>query len=186
MRVHVAAAMLGVFALTVACAQTDAGITTSIKSKLTADDLVKARNIDVDTKDHIVTLTGTVESEQEEAKALEIARATNGVAQVVDNISVAPFGEPQAAPTTGRVGETPETGARVGGDPGVTAEIKTRFLADPMVRGFKIDVDTRDRVVTLTGTVKNEAEKLRAIEIARGVENVLRVEDRLTVGSESR
>jgi osmotically-inducible protein OsmY len=40
---------------TVGCAQTDAGITTNVKSKLVADDLVKARQINVDTQDKVVT-----------------------------------------------------------------------------------------------------------------------------------
>ena len=181
-RYVVAAMVVGSFVLSAACAQTDAGVTTKIKTQFATDDLVKARDINIDTKEGVVTLTGIVESEQEEAKALQIARATTGVSQVVDNISVAvPPGEPNASPTTGRVGE-PESSTRIGGDAGVTAEIKTRLLADPMVRGLAIDVDTRDQVVTLSGTAKNEAEKMRAVEIARGVQNVQRVEDRITVG----
>jgi CBS domain-containing protein len=63
-----------------ACAQSDAGITTSVKSQLAADDLVKARNINVDTRDRVVTLTGEVGSTAEEAQALQIARNTKGVA----------------------------------------------------------------------------------------------------------
>lgn len=182
MRIRFAAVLLCLVAFTTACAQSDAGITTSVKSQLTTDDLVKARNIDVDTNDRVVTLTGDVHSEQEEAKALEIARGTRGVVDVVDNLSVAPFAEPSPAPTTGRYGETPGGVDRPKLDAGVTAEIKTRLLADRMVSGLKIDVDTKDRVVTLTGTVSSQAERERALEIARGVEDVVRVEDKLTIG----
>jgi hypothetical protein len=39
-----------------ACSQSDAGVTTAVKSKLIADDTVKAYKMDVDTKDKIVTL----------------------------------------------------------------------------------------------------------------------------------
>src|SRR5688572_32865042 len=83
----------------VGCAQSDAGITTSVKSQLAADDLVKARRIDVDTRDRVVTLSGEVRSAAEEAQALTIARNTKGVADVVDQLSVVP--ESQAVPTTG-------------------------------------------------------------------------------------
>lgn len=186
MNIQFAAVTFGVVAFTSACAQSDVGITTSVKTRLAADELVKARNINVDTKDRVVTLTGNVGSQSEEAKALEIARGTGGVVDVVDNISVSPAAEPQAAPTTGRFGETPGTVDRPNLDPGLTAEIKTRLLADPTVSGLKINVDTRDRIVTLTGTVSSQAEKERALEIARGVENVVRVEDKLSVGRESR
>lgn len=175
MKVQLVAAVFGAVALSVACGESDPGITTKVKAQLVANDLVKARNIDVDTKGRVVTLTGTVQSELEEAKALEIARGTEGVVDVVDNLAVRPMTD-QAAPTTGRIDL----------DPGITVEIKTKLLADPEVSGLKIDVDTNDRVVTLTGIVDSEAEKARALDIARRVENVARVEDKLTVRKGSR
>ena len=75
---------------TVGCAQTDAGITTSVKNKLIADDLVKARQINVDTQDKVVTLTGEVKTDAEESRALQIARGTDGVRDVIDQINVVP------------------------------------------------------------------------------------------------
>jgi hyperosmotically inducible protein len=74
----------------VGCAQTDAGITTAVKNKLVADDLVKARQIDVDTQEKVVTLTGEVRTDAEESRALEIARTTDGVVNVIDQINVVP------------------------------------------------------------------------------------------------
>ena len=70
------------------CANTDAGITTSVKNKLVADDLVKARQIDVDTRDKVVTLTGQVTTAEEETRALQIARGTEGVVDVIDQIEI--------------------------------------------------------------------------------------------------
>jgi hypothetical protein len=49
-------------AMTVACSQSDPGITTAVKTKLAADDTVKAYEINVDTTNHVVTLTGNVDS----------------------------------------------------------------------------------------------------------------------------
>lgn len=46
---------------------------------------------------------------------------------------------------------------------------------------MKIDVDTRDGVVTLTGQVASAVAKEHAIAIAQLTEGVRRVEDRLTV-----
>jgi hyperosmotically inducible periplasmic protein len=165
----------------IGCSQSDPGITTSVKTQLMADELVKARNINVDTRDKVVTLTGTVQSAAEEAKALQIARSTRGVADVVDNIVIAP--EPGATPTTGTTGDTSigTAAAEAVTDAGITTKVKSRLLADPDVSGLRIDVDTRDRVVTLTGTVGTPAEKARALDLAGKVENVTRVEDKLTV-----
>jgi hyperosmotically inducible protein len=162
--------------LSLGCSQSDPGLTASIKTQLAADDQVKARKIDVDTRDRVVTLKGEVQSSAEEARALEIARSTSGVASVVDEISVVPAAG--ATPTTGRTDPLVEVAMT---DPGITAEIKTKLLGDPQVSGLKIDVDTKDGVVTLKGVVDTQAEKDRALAIARDVKQALRVEDRLTI-----
>jgi hypothetical protein len=79
-----------VLAFTVACSQTDAGITTAVKSKLAADDTVKAYKVDVDTANKVVTLSGEVDTEAQRAHAVMIARNTDGVADVIDQLRVNP------------------------------------------------------------------------------------------------
>jgi len=78
------------FAITAACSQTDAGITTAVKSKMATDDTVKASEINVDTHNHVVTLNGTVGSQTEKERAVMIARNTKGVTSVVDDLTVGP------------------------------------------------------------------------------------------------
>jgi len=80
----------GALAVTVACSQTDMGITGAIKSKMAADETVKASEINVDTHDHVVTLNGTVGSQAEKDRALMIARNTRGVRSVIDDLRVGP------------------------------------------------------------------------------------------------
>ena len=189
--------LLGIFAcaaFVVGCSQTDAGITTSVKSKLTADDLVKARNIDVDTKDHVVTLNGTVQSPEEEAQALQIARGTKGVTSVVDNINVE-GPERNAAPTSGTESMAPgtmapgvESNAPATGtmdsasrDAELNAQVKAALMSDTSFNGQAINVESKDGVVTLTGNVRNAGEKTKAVEAAGKVSNVIRVDDKLTV-----
>lgn len=80
---------VGAFAVaTVACSQTDAGITTKIKADMAQDDVVEANDINVTTRDHIVTLTGTVETATAKEEALRIARSAEGVTDVVDELRV--------------------------------------------------------------------------------------------------
>lgn len=83
--------------MTVACAQTDAGITTNVKTKMAADDTVKAYQIDVDTENGVVTLTGDVDNAAAKEQAVIIVRNTNGVRDVIDRIEVS-----NAAATAGR------------------------------------------------------------------------------------
>jgi hyperosmotically inducible protein len=174
-----------VAALTMACAESDPGITTAVKSRLAADDTVKAYKIDVDTKDRVVTLTGSVDTSAARDRAVEIARATDGVNNVVNNLTVSPG----ATPTTGvddplqkRGQEAGERAGQVAGDAGITSAVKTKFLADPDVSGLKIDVDTQDGVVTLTGMVPNAKEKARAVALARETTGVKSVKDQLKIG----
>jgi hyperosmotically inducible periplasmic protein len=74
-------------------------------------------------------------------------------------------------------------------DAEITTAVKTKLLADKTVGGLKINVDTKDGVVTLTGPVKSAAERSTALRIARetkGVKTVtnnLRLETAGTTGS---
>jgi osmotically-inducible protein OsmY len=68
----------------------DAALTAKIKSKMALDDLVRARTIDVDTVDAVVTLRGTVTSTQERDRALQLARETLGVRSVIDQLRLTP------------------------------------------------------------------------------------------------
>lgn len=66
----------------------DGRVTAKIKAKMALDDSVKALNLDVDTKDGVVTVKGTVRSDAERQRALALARETAGVTQVVDQLQV--------------------------------------------------------------------------------------------------
>ena len=67
----------------------DAWVTTKVKTKFLAEDMLERSDLHVDT-DHkgVVTLTGTVPSETARNRAVEIARTTEGVRQVVDKVVV--------------------------------------------------------------------------------------------------
>jgi hyperosmotically inducible protein len=176
---------------TVACSQSDAGITTAVKSKLAADDTVKAYRIDVDTKSRVVTLNGKVDTARARARAVEVAKSTEGVADVIDNLTVVagvtpPGGLDDAAMNRARDAaastDTVGTAGSAAGDAALTAKVKTKFLADTSISGLKIDVDTKNDVVTLSGTVPSAAEKRRAVEVAKATDGVKSVVDNLKVG----
>ena len=168
-------AMVMAALFTVACGQTDAGITTAVKGKLAVDDAVKAYQIDVDTRNKVVTLSGNVDTAMAKAKAVDLARTTDGVASVVDNLQVtgAVAAQPDAYP--------PAAERAMFSDAALTASVKTRLAADPVVSALRIDVDTEAQVVTLTGDVRADAEKDQALKVARETEGVKSVVDRLTV-----
>jgi hypothetical protein len=69
-------------------ALSDGALTAKIKSKMALDDTVKALEIDVDTVAGAVTLSGTVHSEAERTKAMQLARETAGVTSVTDRLVI--------------------------------------------------------------------------------------------------
>ena len=68
----------------------DSAITAKVKASMVRDDLVKARNIDVDTKRGVVTLTGNVSSGAEREQAIRVARKIEGVRNVHANLKIGP------------------------------------------------------------------------------------------------
>ena len=66
-------------------------------------------------------------------------------------------------------------------DAAITTKVKTAVLAEPGLKSLQINVDTKDAVVTLSGTVDTPELKSRAIQIAQGVQGVKSVNDNLSV-----
>lgn len=149
----------------------DVRITSSIQSKYFLDDLVKGRRINVDTSQGVVTLRGEVTSESERAQALLLARTTEGVQRVEDNLAV-----------TGSTGSG-SRGSAPPADEILTTNIQSKFFLDPKVRPGNIDVTSKDGVVLLQGTVPTAAAKTQAIAIAQDTEGVAQVVDRLKVSA---
>jgi len=72
----------------VADAISDTTLTAKVKTALVTEPGIKSTAIEVTTKDAVVTLTGTVESSTERAKARMIAENVQGVKNVVDNLTL--------------------------------------------------------------------------------------------------
>ena len=91
----------------------------------------------------------------------------------------------KARQTGAAIGEKVATGAAVAeralDEAAVTAKIKSKMALDDTVKALSIDVDTRGTAVTLTGSVNSEAERTRAVSLARETEGVTTVNDRLVV-----
>ncbi|WP_404692099.1 molecular chaperone OsmY [Raoultella ornithinolytica] len=66
----------------------DTAITSQVKAKLLADDIVPSRKVTVETRDGTVHLSGTVDSRQQADRAADIAKAVSGVKNVENNLSV--------------------------------------------------------------------------------------------------
>jgi hyperosmotically inducible protein len=63
----------------------------------------------------------------------------------------------------------------------ITTRVKTALLNDKAIDPTKIDVQTFQGVVTLTGKVKNKEDESKAIAVARGIRGVTDVKSSLQV-----
>ena len=70
---------------------------------------------------------------------------------------------------------------RVLSDSAITASIKTDYLKDPDLSVLKIDVDTRDGIVTINGLAETEDGRKRAGQLAWAIKGVKEVRNHLTV-----
>lgn len=66
----------------------NAALMAKIKSKIALDDTMDASSINVDTSKGVVTLKGHVESVSQRERALQLARETEGVTSVVDELTI--------------------------------------------------------------------------------------------------
>ncbi len=65
-------------------------------------------------------------------------------------------------------------------DDWITSQIK-RTLSTAVAGSNKIDVDTKNDVVTLSGSTPSEAARTQAVQVARGTEGVKQVKDEIKV-----
>lgn len=159
----------------------DPWLTAKVQSKYFLDDEVKGHEIDVETNEGVVTLTGSVASEAQRRQAVALARSTEGVRDVVDRLKVVSSAASGNQPRPDATGAAPDIDMERP-DEWITMKIQSKYFLDDDVKGHRIDVDTAKGVVTLQGTVATEALKQEAEEIARETEGVTRVTNQLRVG----
>lgn len=146
----------------------DSAISAKIDESLEASTTVKARQVNIQTREGVVYLTGVVDSEDSRREAARIAWRTAGVDGVVNDLTV---GERT-------VGDWVD-------DTLISSRLKAQLIADTDVRASDIDVSSSQGVVTLIGRVRTDAMKQDAERIARGINGVTDVHNELVVGRTS-
>lgn len=143
----------------------DSGITSVIQASLEANDKVKARQVDVQTREGVVYLTGVVDTEEARREAGRVAWRTEGVDGVVNDLTV---------------GER-TVGSWVD-DVMISSKVKSKLIANSEIKAGDIDVSSSQGVVSLIGRVSSQAIKDTAERLARGTKGVKDVHNELLVG----
>lgn len=142
----------------------DSTITGNVKAEMVKAKDVKARNIDVDTIDGIVFLSGMVDTEGESSRAAEIAKSISGVTRVKNDLQVG----------TRTVGEALD-------DKVLGSKIKTKLIGEPGVRSLNIDIDVYQGVVILIGTAENIEQRDKVVGIAKSAPGTKKVIDNIII-----
>jgi osmotically-inducible protein OsmY len=66
-------------------------------------------------------------------------------------------------------------------DPTITTRVKTALINDPVVGAARIDVNTFQGVVTLSGRVRNSDEEAKAVAVAKTIRGVTEVKSSLQI-----
>jgi osmotically-inducible protein OsmY len=154
----------------------DAWVTGKVEMAFLLNGHLNPFAIATDVENGAVHLTGIVKDDIDRDLAGEVARGIEGVVSVDNDLTV----DTERANTVAKDAKQRDFGSWVD-DATTTARVKSRLLGNTNTQGLKIDVDTKDDVVTLSGRVKSAQEKSLAEEIARNTGDVESVRNNLVV-----
>lgn len=171
---------------------TDSELENAILAKLNSDSSLSGLKFDVDANvgRNEVTLSGNVESQAQRTRAVEIARNAQAGLVITDKIDVKPrevtradYTEEQATAERARARDRGDTVGDTLDDAWIHTKIVTKLIGNPDTPQRKINVDVRNNVVTLRGTVTTAAEKAEAARVAKETEGVKQVVNQLRVSA---
>jgi|SwirhirootsSR3_FD_contig_51_6429667_length_696_multi_12_in_0_out_0_2 osmotically-inducible protein OsmY len=148
-----------------------------VNYRLETSPLVRKYDVHVKVEKGVVTLTGDVATAAQKAEAEKLAHV-QGVAKVDNQIKVDPDEDKTVADRI-KSGMS-KTGEAIN-DTWITTKVHWFFMGEDLLKGSDINVDTKDHVVTLKGTVKTSAGRARAVALAKDTDGVTKVVDQLTI-----
>jgi osmotically-inducible protein OsmY len=140
-------------ALLAACTRTDPSIQAAVDSQLSVDSVTAALSLDISVTSGVVHLAGVVESRDQQRRAVELTRTVRGVKDVVDEMHLS--------------------------DAAVAEAVKRALQSDPIIGKVPIDVDSTNGYTRLMSDQTTKDDRTRALELAKKVDGVTQVEDRM-------
>jgi len=141
----------------------DAWITGQVRSRYMANSSFPSGSIDVDTRDGVVILSGSVSDRDAADEAVRIARSVSGVRSVRDQLTIG--------------------GTSYGGENDRPTDNELEQAIRSRIEQAELDADIRvqvhDGVAHLTGYYDRAEDRYEAVRIARGMAGVVRVQDDL-------
>jgi osmotically-inducible protein OsmY len=184
---------------TPAVASADHNLDERIEKRLDGSTL-KKYDLKVSVTNGVATLTGTVPTEADRRQATQLA-TISGITRVENRLlvdlaatkgttgtlkSTAKEGAEKTKEGAEKVADKTKEGLSKTGevitDSWIITRVHSKFVGEDLLKDSDINVDSKDHVVTLKGTVMSAAGRARAVEQAKEVEGVHRVIDQLVIG----
>lgn len=161
-----------------------------VTAKISGDPALAAYKLDVDADadKNAVTLSGDVPTQGLRTRAVEAAKAAHAGLVITDKIDVEPgmveradFNEEMAREARERASTASDSIGDSLDDAWIHTKLRSRLLAEGEFPGGSLNVDVKDNVVTLRGSVATRAERTKAEEIAKTTGGVKSVRNQLVV-----
>jgi hyperosmotically inducible periplasmic protein len=162
-----------------AAEKSDAWLITKVKTTLLFHRNVSGIGTEVLADNGTVTLRGEASSAAQKDLTTEYVMDVDGVETVKNEMTVSDAAAEE--PDDKTMGKKTDTVIEAIDDASITAMVKTSLLYHRSTSGLSTKVETKDGVVTLTGTAKTEAAKALAGKYAGDVNGVKRVKNNMTV-----
>ena len=159
----VAVVVLLAFSMPVQASTMDDRIELSAKQSYVFKNYLKDDDINIQSRDGAVTLTGTVAASFNKALAQEIAASLSGVASVDNRLEV------KSVPPTAN------------SDAWIRDKVRAALLFHRSVHGAGTEVSVKDGIVTVQGAATSQAQKELTTEYVKDVEGVKDVNNEMTV-----
>lgn len=147
----------------------DTALTERVKTALAGDDALPADDIEVETREGVVQLSGFVDSEDERTAALMRARSVQGVQEVRNDLSLRDGDRPMGRPVADTV---------------IASRVRDSLQEADLGSQSEVNVEVSKGVVQLSGFVSTAQEKARAGDLASAVEGVRDVENQIALTDE--
>ena len=147
--------------------KSDANVTASVKSALISNDATKARQINVETQNGVVQLSGFVDSTAAKSAAEMTAKNVEGVKQVENKLLIR-----DASRSTGQAVDDTVIAAKVKGE--IAGKTGLGNATD-------VNVEVNSGVVELSGFVETADQKAKAADLARSINGVKDVRNNISL-----
>lgn len=144
--------------------------------------------VDADADKNAVTISGTVPTESLRMKAVDAAKTVSAGLVITDKIDVKPgdidrkdYTEDMAREARERASKSSESIGDSLDDAWIHTKIRSKLLGQGEFPGGSLNVDVKNNVVTLRGTVATKADRTKAEQIARTTQGVKSVRNQLVI-----